>query len=141
MSVCPLVVDLDGTLIRTDMLHEFTLRILRDKPLDLLLIPYWLSQGKAVLKQHLAQRVDFDPGTLPYNHDLLNWLKKEKAKNRKLILCTATDITIAKAIAEHLGVFDEVMASDGIVNLAGEHKAEVLEKSQLQQTNTILQGT
>ena len=128
MSIFPLVIDLDGTLIRTDILHEFTLRTLRDKPFDMLLIPYWLSQGKAVLKQHLAQRVDFDPGTLPYNHDLLSWLKKEKAKGRKLILCTATDISIATAISEYLGVFDEVMASDGVINLAGEHKAEELEK-------------
>jgi 4-hydroxybenzoate polyprenyltransferase/phosphoserine phosphatase len=124
----PLVVDLDGTLIRTDMLHESALRVLRDNPLDTLRIPYWLSRGKAVLKRHLASRSEFDPSSLPYNHDLLNWLKQQRAQGRKLILCTASDASIATAISKHLGVFDEVMASDGIKNLAGKHKAEALEQ-------------
>lgn len=128
MSLFPLVVDLDGTLIRTDMLHESALRVLRDNPFDTLRIPYWLSRGKAVLKQHLADRTDFDPTSLPYNHDLLDWLKQQRAQGRKLILCTASDRSIAIAISEHLGVFDEVMASDGTTNLAGKHKADALEQ-------------
>lgn len=128
LSVHPLVVDLDGTLIRTDMLHESALRVLRDNPFDALRIPYWLSQGKAVLKRHLAHRTDFDPGSLPYNHDLLDWLKQQRAQGRKLILCTASDLSIATAISEHLGLFDEVMASGGTTNLARKHKAEALEQ-------------
>jgi 4-hydroxybenzoate polyprenyltransferase/phosphoserine phosphatase len=128
LSLHPLVVDLDGTLIRTDMLHESALRVLRNNPLDTLRIPYWLSQGKAVLKQNLADRTDFDPSSLPYNHDLLDWLKQQRAQGRKLILCTASDLSIATAISEYLGVFDEVMASDGTTNLAGKHKAKALEQ-------------
>jgi len=128
LSTHPLVVDLDGTLIRTDMLHESALRALRDNPLDTLRIPYWLSQGKAMLKQHLANRTDFDPTSVPYNHELLDWLKQQQAQGRKLVLCTASDRSIAMAISEHVGVFDEVMASDGTTNLAGEHKAEALEQ-------------
>lgn len=128
MSIHPLVVDLDGTLIRTDMLHESALRALRDNPFDTLRIPYWLSQGKAALKRHLADRTDFDPTSLPYNHELLDWLKQQQAQGRKLILCTASDRSIAIAISEHIGVFDEVMASDGTTNLAGKHKAEALEQ-------------
>lgn len=126
MSLFPLIVDLDGTLIRTDMLHESALRVLRDAPFDILRIPYWLSKGKSALKRNLAGRTDFDPTTLPYNQDLLNWLKQKKAQDRKLILCTASDLSIATAISKHLGVFDEVMASDGTTNLAGKHKAEAL---------------
>jgi 4-hydroxybenzoate polyprenyltransferase/phosphoserine phosphatase len=123
-----LVVDLDGTLIRTDMLHESALRVLRDNPLNTLHIPYWLLRGKAVLKWHLADRIDFDPSSLPYNHELLDWLKQQRSQGRKLILCTASDLSIATAISEYLGVFDEVMASDGTTNLAGKHKAEVLKQ-------------
>ena len=122
------MVDLDGTLIRTDMLHESALMALRDNPLDTLRIPYWLSQGKAVLKRHLALRSNFEASSLPYNHDLLNWLKQQRTQGRKLILCTASDLSIATAISDHLGIFDEVMASDGIKNLAGKHKAEALEQ-------------
>jgi len=128
LSLYPLVVDLDGTLIRTDMLHESALRVLRDNPLHTLRIPYWLSRGKAVLKRRLAGHTDFDPSALPYNHDLLEWLKQQRTQGRTLVLCTASDHSIAAAIAEHLGVFDEVMASDGRTNLAGKHKAEALEQ-------------
>ncbi|MDO9268601.1 MAG: UbiA family prenyltransferase [Methylobacter sp.] len=128
MNLHPLVVDLDGTLIRTDMLHESALRVLRDNPFDILFIPYWLSQGKAVLKRNLSNRTDFDPNSLPYNHDLLDWLKQQQTQGRKLILCTASDHSIAISISQYLGIFDEVMASDGETNLAGKHKAEALEQ-------------
>ncbi|OBV37637.1 UbiA family prenyltransferase [Janthinobacterium psychrotolerans] len=128
MSLLPLVVDLDGTLIRTDMLHESALRALRDKPWDVVRIPYWLSRGKAVLKQRLAQGGSFDASSLPYAPDLLAWLKVQKAEGRQLVLCTASDLSIATAIAAHLDIFDAVMASDGVVNLAGPHKAEALEQ-------------
>jgi 4-hydroxybenzoate polyprenyltransferase/phosphoserine phosphatase len=128
LNLCNLVVDLDGTLIFTDMLHESALRALRDNPFDTLRIPYWLSQGKAVLKRHLADRTDFDPASLPYNHELLEWLKQQRIQGRKLILCTASDRSIAIAISEHLGVFADVMASDGTTNLAGKYKAEALEQ-------------
>jgi 4-hydroxybenzoate polyprenyltransferase/phosphoserine phosphatase len=124
----PLIVDLDGTLIRTDMLHESALRVMRDNPLSALLIPYWLSRGKAVLKQNLANRTDFDPVSLPYNAELLTWLRTQRERGRRLILCTASDHSIAQSIADHLGLFDEVMASDGVTNLAGRHKATALEE-------------
>jgi 4-hydroxybenzoate polyprenyltransferase/phosphoserine phosphatase len=128
LSVHPLVVDLDGTLIRTNMLHESALTVLRNHPFDTLRIPLWLLSGKAVLKRHLAQRSDFDPVSLPYNQDLLFWLKQQRSEGRKLILCTASDLSIANAIAAHLGIFDEVMASDGTTNLAGNNKADALEQ-------------
>ena len=122
------MVDLDGTLIHTDLLHESVLSVLRGRPLDILRIPFWLLKGKAVLKQHLATRADFDPRVLPYNEALLDWLKKQKSAGRKLILCTASDQLIARSIADHLGIFDEVIASDGSINLAGPHKAAILEQ-------------
>lgn len=109
------------------MLHESALRVMRDKPLHLLRIPYWLARGKAVLKSNLANQTEFDPTSLPYNEDLLTWLRGQRAAGRRLILCTASDRTIAEPIAAHLGLFDEVMASDGLSNLAGRNKAAALE--------------
>ncbi|MDP2128706.1 MAG: UbiA family prenyltransferase [Pseudohongiella sp.] len=122
----PLVVDLDGTLIHTDMLHESALKVFRDQPFKTIAIPLWLLQGKAVLKDKLAQRLDFDAGILPYNQELLSWLHTQKANGRRLILCTASDRKIAEAIAAHLDLFDDVMASDGETNLSGPHKAQAL---------------
>ena len=122
----PLVVDLDGTLVHTDMLHETSLRVLRDSPWHLLRLPIWLPQGKAVVKQNLASRGRFDPQHLPYNEPLLAWLREQKAAGRKLVLCTASDTVVAQAVARHLGIFDEVMASDGAANLGGKVKAASL---------------
>ena len=122
----PLVVDLDGTLIHTDMLHESALKVLRDHPLSTLLIPLWLLRGKAVLKEQLASRLIFDASALPYNEQLLPWLRKQKSEGRTLILCTASDQKIADAVASHLNLFDEVMASDGHTNLSGANKANAL---------------
>ena len=122
----PLVVDLDGTLIHSDMLHESALRVFRDSPFETLRFPFLLSKGRAFVKQHLASRMEFDPKSLPYNEELLGWLKQQRIEGRRLVLCTASDRSIANLIAEHLGIFDEVIASDGVSNIAGEHKAAAL---------------
>ena len=110
------------------MLHESALRAVRDRPFDILRIPFWLREGKAVLKRRLADGSPFDAASLPYNVELIDWLRQQKGAGRTLILCTASDIAIATAIARHLGLFDEVMASDGVLNLAGANKAAALER-------------
>lgn len=122
----PLVVDLDGTLVHSDMLHESAISVLRDSPFEVLRIPFLLLKGKAFLKQHLASKTEFNPQTLPYNEELLEWLKQERAVGRRLILCTAADRKIADRIADHLGIFDQVIASDGVLNIEGEKKAAAL---------------
>ena len=128
MTAIPLAVDLDGTLILTDTLHESAVRALRSHPLQTLQIPLWLAQGKAYLKQRLANLTEFDASALPYNHDLIAWLKDQRALGRRLILCTASDRLMADAVANHLGIFDEVMASDGVNNLSARHKAAALKE-------------
>ena len=128
MTAIPLAVDLDGTLILTDTLHESAVRALRSHPLQTLQIPLWLAQGKAYLKQRLANLTEFDASALPYNHDLIAWLKDQRALGRRLILCTASDRLMANAVASHLGIFDEVMASDGVNNLIARHKSAALKE-------------
>jgi 4-hydroxybenzoate polyprenyltransferase len=119
-------VDLDGTLIRTDMLHESSVRLFRDAPLATLRIPGWLAAGKAVLKSELAKRTPFDAALLPYAADLMEWLREQHRAGRRLVLCTASDESQARAIAAHCGFFDEVLASDGTTNLDGQRKADAL---------------
>jgi len=123
----PLCIDLDGTLIHSDMLHETTFGLIKVSPIALLKLPWILfTKGKAALKQYIACRVDFDPETLPYNSDLITWLLKQRTLGRRMVLCTATDHDVASKIAKHLGFFDEVIASNGTINLAGHQKAKVL---------------
>ncbi len=127
-TALPLVVDLDGTLLRTDTLHEQALILAKTQPLKTLLLPSWLMGGKANLKQRLAQQVSLDPTTLPYNGPLLDWLQSERHAGRRIVLCTAADARTAQAIVQHLGIFDEVMASDGKTNLGAARKAESLQQ-------------
>ncbi len=119
--------DLDGTVLHTDTLHELALQMLRDHPATTLRIPAWLARGKANMKQRISALARLNPETLPYNMPLLAWLREQRAAGRHLVLCTAADRSVAEAIANHLALFDEVMASDGSVNLAGARKAASLE--------------
>ena len=66
-NLTPLCVDLDGTLIRSDLLFESLARLIKTQPWMLLAVPFWLLAGKAVLKRNLARRVSVDVESLPYN--------------------------------------------------------------------------
>ncbi len=122
----PLAVDLDGTLVRTDLLLESLLALLKRKPLYVFVLPLWLVRGKAFFKQQIASRVSLDASTLPYRRDLLDDLKVQRAQGRRIVLATACDMQIANQVADHLKLFDAVFASDGIVNLSGECKRKRL---------------
>lgn len=118
--------DVDGTLICSDLLWESVASLVKQRPLLALLLPWWLLKGKAYLKRRLTGLVSIDAANLPYNLALIEFLRQEKARGRRLVLVTASDQIWADAIAAHLGFFDEVMGSDGTINLRGEAKATSL---------------
>jgi 4-hydroxybenzoate polyprenyltransferase len=121
----PLCVDLDGTLIRSDLLVESALALLAKQPLMAFAMPIWLLRGKAYLKQQIAQRVELNPDALPYNEDVLTWVREQQS-SRATVLCSAADTKLATLVADHVGGFDAVIASDGEQNLAGANKAKIL---------------
>ncbi len=122
----PLCVDLDGTLIKTDLLWESLARLLRRNPFRLMSVLFWWTRGRAHLKQQLNRRVTIDPVTLPYHEPFLAFLREQKAAGRKLVLVTASDRDMALPVANHVGLFDEVLGSDGKTNLRGADKLKVL---------------
>jgi 4-hydroxybenzoate polyprenyltransferase len=122
----PLCVDLDGTLVRTDTLMEALMQLVRRYPLTLLLLPIWAASGRVRLKREVARRLILDAAELPYDEAFLTYLRAEKARGRHLVLVTAADTAQAAAVAEHLGLFDEVIASDGATNLKSTAKAAAL---------------
>jgi 4-hydroxybenzoate polyprenyltransferase/phosphoserine phosphatase len=122
----PLAVDLDGTLIATDLLWEGLFALLRQNPLYLFLVPLWLFGGPARLKQEIAARVEIDAGSLPYREHLLARLQADHADGRKIVLATGTPRKFAEAVAAHLGIFDHVLATDGPHNLTSSRKREAL---------------
>ncbi len=122
-STTPLCVDLDGTLIFSDLLVESSLALLRRNPFYLFLMPLWLIRGKANLKQEIAVRANIDIFGLPYNDSLLAHLKEEKSRGRKIILTTASNRKYARQIAEHIGIFDQIFSSDEQTNNSSMQKA------------------
>ncbi|HTU47757.1 MAG TPA: UbiA family prenyltransferase [Bryobacteraceae bacterium] len=125
-SLLPLCVDLDGTLIRTDLLLESLLLMVRQSFLSLFWLPFWILAGKAALKQRLAQRVSFDPAAIPYNQDLVEWIREQKLLGRHTVLATASNRLLAAKVSAYLGCFDEVLGSDETVNLSGDTKRAAL---------------
>jgi len=119
-------VDLDGTLIKTDLLWESLARLLRRNPFQLLPVLFWWTRGRAFLKRQLVRRVTIDPAALPYHELFLAFLREQKATGRKLVLVTASDRDMALPVANHVGVFDEVLGSDGKTNLRGANKLKAL---------------
>lgn len=121
-----LVIDLDGTLIKTDILHEtFWSSFSKDWK-----IPYktltTLIKGRAKLKEYLNNISEIDIKTLPYNETVIEYIKKFRNKGGKTALVTGSNINIAKKIADHLGLFDEVHGSTSSLNLKGKQKMELL---------------
>jgi 4-hydroxybenzoate polyprenyltransferase len=120
----PLCVDMDGSLIKTDTLLE-EIAIAFQNGLffkDLL----WLTKGKAQFKAKLAEEIELNPELLPYNENVLSYLKEQKSLGRYLVLATASNEKIAHSVNQHLELFDEVIASDGKRNLRGAVKADAL---------------
>ncbi len=122
----PLVVDLDGTLLRTDLVLESTLRLIKQKPWLVLLIPFWLLNGRAYLKHRIFQQIQMDASLLPLHEELLAWLRDEKAHGRRLVLATASDYHLACSVVEPLSLFDIVLGSDGQRNLKGRDKLKTV---------------
>ena len=122
----PLVVDLDGTLIKSDLLAESANQLVIANPSIIFNIFSWLLHGKADLKERLAERCQIDPISLPYNNGLLGWLHQQKTLGRKIILATASHHILADRVAAHLGFFDEVLATNGALNLKGKNKRDAL---------------
>lgn len=120
------MVDLDGTLIASDTLVEGALRLLRREPWHALQLPHWVLSGRARLKNEIARRIDLPMDTLPWRADLVGYLRAERAAGRRVILATAADHKVAQRVADHLGCFDEVIASDGQRNLKAGAKLEAI---------------
>lgn len=122
----PLCVDLDGTLIHTDLLIESLLLLIKRNPLYIFCLPFWLLGGRAAFKEEIAKRVSLNAAYLPYNSELLRWLELEKAAGRPLWLCTGSHHSLAEAVSEHLNIFEGVMATTAAENFTGETKARAL---------------
>jgi phosphoserine phosphatase len=120
----PLIVDLDGTLIDGDTLHLSIARLMRQRPWVAPVLPFVVFTGRAQFKRYISDRVSLSAASLPYRRDVLDFVRGERASERRVILATAADRRIADAVAAHLTLFESVIASDGSHNAKGIGKLE-----------------
>ena len=125
-SSTPLIVDLDHTLIDTDLLFLSSLGVLSKSPWLIAHYFFWLWKGKGYLKDQLVRRFEINIPELPYNENVINYIMKRKKDGCKVILATASHKNYAFAVAKHLKIFDDVMASNKDFNLSSQNKADTL---------------
>ena len=126
MSI-PIVVDLDDTLARTDFFFESLLVFIKQNPINIFYAIYWLMlNDRAYLKSKIAQAVDIDVTTIPLNKPLIQWLGNKKKLGHEIILATATHRKYADDVANHVGLFNQVLATEDGFNLKGVNKEKKL---------------
>lgn len=124
----PLFVDLDGTLLKTDLLAESTLALIKQAPWLIFLLPFWLLRGKAYLKARIAERVSLEIDTLPLHSEFVAYLQAQHASGRTIHLATASDAKLAQPVANRLDIFQSVLCSNGTHNLRSEAKLDAILK-------------
>ena len=122
----PLCVDLDGTLVHTDTLVEGLISLLHHHIWLIFALPFWVLAGKAKFKERVAAQAELNVAELPFSQKLTERLRWEHEQGRRLVLVTGADQKTARQVSEHLGIFDEFLASDGVANLSGKDKANEL---------------
>ena len=122
----PLFVDLDGTLVKSDLFIENLLALIRQSPWHLFMVPYWLIGGIARLKAEVAQRVDLPVDRLPLQEEFVAFLRDTAQTGRPIYLATAATRLMAERVAARLGLFHDVLASDGKTNLKGKGKLDAI---------------
>jgi 4-hydroxybenzoate polyprenyltransferase/phosphoserine phosphatase len=125
-SIRPLVVDLDGTVLRTDLLVESASQFALRRPWRTPAMLRWLAEGRAILKEQLAANTMLDLETMPIRDDVVRWITEERANGRTVVLATASHKRLAAPLADRLGLFDEVIATDGDTNLKSTAKRDAL---------------
>lgn len=125
-ALLPLIVDLDGSLLRTDSLHE-SVAVALTRPHVLVGAAGRLARsGKAALKRHLATEAPIDASLLPVNEAVVEFVERQLSTGRPVYLATGADAGIADQILARYPRFSGVFSSDGRTNLTSERKAELL---------------
>jgi 4-hydroxybenzoate polyprenyltransferase/phosphoserine phosphatase len=119
----PLVVDLDGTLVRTDLLVEAAFAHLGAAPLRCFGLLRAALRGRAALKARIAAVTDLGVTELPYDEDVLSLIRQAKRDGRPVFLASASHERYVGKVANHLGLFDGWFGSSHDINLTAGAKA------------------
>lgn len=114
-KVSPLVVDLDGTLLRSSLMLERALAFVRAQPTNFFRALVWAAHGNGALRRHLEAATQIDVSVLPYEPAVLETIAAARAEGRPVLLA-ASDGCAARDVAQHLKIFDQVIAVDAITS-------------------------
>lgn len=124
----PICVDLDGTLLRTDVLSEALVVYIKGGPWRIFNLLIWFLKGRAYLKKRIADLIDLDISVLPINQQIVELIHQYKAQGHRILLVTAAPYKYGMKAANHFSFFDDVMTSQENCNLRSEEKAQALVK-------------
>ncbi len=127
VPVC--AVDLDGTLVRSDILWEACIRFICRNPFHFFVLLWWMTRGRIALKQRLFHAVAIDVRLLPYNQEVLDYLNQQKQKGRTLVLASASPVELVQKVADHVGIFDHVMGTRDGLNLKSRTKRDEIARA------------
>ena len=123
-----LAVDLDRTLIKADLLEEAIFLYLKKRPWGAYMLATALLKSRANLKNFLVSNVDIKVDLLPYNSKVIDRIRLAREAGHTIVLASASPVRFVQAVADHLGIFDKVIATENN-NLKGLHKLEALKTS------------
>lgn len=103
--------DLDGTIVRSDTTWETAVALLRTRPLRLLSAVVALRHGRASCKRLLAGGARIDAASLPYDEEVVAYLRDRRASGHDVVIATAAVGATARAVAAHLGFVTDVIAT------------------------------
>lgn len=127
MTTRTVICDLDDTLLRTDLLFESVLKLIRTKPWLIIKLPGWFLKGKAHAKAAIAQHVKLDPALLPYRDDVLRLVKARRQAGAKTVLLSASNQELVSSISNYCQCFDDAGGSSDSINLKGKQKLAWIE--------------
>ncbi|MDD9894629.1 MAG: UbiA family prenyltransferase [Gammaproteobacteria bacterium] len=124
----PLYVDLDGTLIKSDLMFESILLLVKQNLMFVIALPFWLVKGRAYFKAQLAERVQVSVDQLPVNKEFHAHLQNEKKQGRELILISASNQDAVEDVSSHFNLFSDAIGSGPILNLKAHKKLEKIKE-------------
>jgi 4-hydroxybenzoate polyprenyltransferase len=125
-DVSSIVIDLDRTLLATNLLHEAVIKAVRTDVRTLFRLPFWSRQGRSAFQAKIEERVEIDVSHLPYRRDVLDDIRKKKSEGCRIVLATSLPRSWASAVAAELDLFDDVVASDSPKNAESPRKLAAL---------------